>query len=342
MVPARIHGRHHGPSGSYPDGVASSGSKEQGAKPGPWGWENARKCREGNPPLGSVEIACYTDRPYATTEPLTSGPYTVLSPLSVRELPYLTAGQVQMGLVLRVDQHLERGPDEYLDAGWEQQDPAVYHGGNAWDELAALLSLALGTRLRAGGIMRVFHASDEDGRGYPHEIDTPPYLPRPGIFPMLPYTGDNGRTVDFSGISLMDSYPYMSGKQARALVRSARSYQEAIWIADSDPRQAWLRLVTAVEAIAQLQPDAPAGVRLHAVNPEMAERLSRAGDSVLLEWVTTQFADQAKSTAKFLSFLDRFSSRPPRRRPPERVRLDWGTVQGQLKNIYNYRWVRLF
>jgi hypothetical protein len=318
--------------------MASSRANAQRTSPGPWGWENARERREDETPLGTVEIACYTDRFYLSTDPVSSGPYTVLSPLSVRQVPYRRSELPRMGLVLRVEQHLERDPDEYLDAGWEQLDTAVYHGGNAWQELAALLSLALGIRLRAGGITRVFHESDDDARGYPHEMEAPPYLPQPSTFPMLPYTGDGGHAVDFSGVKLLDSYPCMSAKQARALVRSARSYQEAIWIADSDPRQAWLRLVTAVEAVAQLQPDEPAAVRLQAVYPEIAERLSRCGDQELLEWVTKRFADQGKSTAKFLGFLKHFRPPVPRSRPrAPSQRLNWHTLQDQLKDIYSAR-----
>jgi hypothetical protein len=172
-----------------------------------------------------------------------------------------------------VDRYTGSDPDDYLDLEWEQEDPDVYHGGNAWEELAALLSLLLGIRLRAGGILRVFQLADDadnggyDARGYPHEMGPPPYLPRPTMFPMLPGISDYTRYVDFSPVSLLDTYKRLSARQARALVRSARSYREAIWIADSDPRQAWLRLVTAVEAVAQLQPDDPPVTRLRAVYP---------------------------------------------------------------------------
>jgi hypothetical protein len=64
------------------------------------------------------------------------------------------AGQPRMGLVLRVEQYLGEYLDEYVDPAWEQQDPQNYHGGVAWEELAALVSLALGVRLRAGGVLR--------------------------------------------------------------------------------------------------------------------------------------------------------------------------------------------
>jgi hypothetical protein len=45
----------------------------------------------------------------------------------------------ELGLVLHVDRYLGGDPDDYLDPRWGQLDPAVYHGGNAWEDLAALL-----------------------------------------------------------------------------------------------------------------------------------------------------------------------------------------------------------
>jgi hypothetical protein len=319
-------------------------------RPGPWGWENARECLPDRSPRSTIEIGFYTDMPkFDETDPVTSGPYTLLVPWSVDEDMWSEPPvQPRMGLVLRVDRYIGVDPTEDYPLGsdWEQEDPDVYHGGNAWEELAALLSLLLGIRLRAGGILRVFQSagSAEDGsfdpRGYPNEMGPPPYLPRLTTLPMLPTISDHARWVDFSPVSLLDSYSRLSAKQARTLVRSARSYQEAIWIADSDPRQAWLRLVTAVEALAQLQPDDPHVTRLRAVYPAMADRIAAYDDPELLEWVTVQFADQARSTAKFLSFLSQFKPSPPRFRPRYR-RQNWTTIGEQFRNIYRARSIDL-
>jgi hypothetical protein len=154
---------------------------------------------------------------------------------------------------------------------------------------------------------------------------------------MLPGISDYRRQLDFSSVSLLDAYPHLSGKQARALVRSARSYQEALWIADSDPRQAWLRLVTAVEAVAPLQRDDPPITRLRAVHPDMADRVAACGDPELIQWVTAQFADQAKSMAKFLFFLRKFGPPPPKRRPRGGDRQNWNFLPDQFKHIYDAR-----
>jgi hypothetical protein len=271
-------------------------------------------------------------------EPVEAGLYTILMPWSLRELEQLVRPELpRMGLVIRVEQYLGEYPDEYVDPTWEQLDPQNYHGGVAWEELAALVSLALGLRLRAGGILRVF-GPDVDKFGHPHEIDPPPYLPGAARFPMLPGMSDYDREIDFSRLKLLGAYPRMSVKQARTLVRSARSYQEAIWIADSDPRQAWLRLVTAVETIAELRPSPPAEERLRAVYPEMADQILRFGNPELVEWFTKKIADREGTQARFLAFLKEFGPPPPPRRPKSSSdRQDWRALHQQLKNIYQAR-----
>ena len=47
-------------------------------------------------------------------------------------------------------------------------------------------------------------------------------------------------------------------------------------------------------------------------------------------------ADQSRSTAKFLDFLEKFQPSPPSRRP-KYARLDWRDLRKQLRNIYNFR-----
>ena len=146
-----------------------------------------------------------------------------------------------------------------------------------------------------------------------------------------------GRHIDFSCLDLLGAYPFASVKQARALVRAARSYQEAIWIADSDPRQAWLRLVTAVEVVAALQPKLPAPERLRAVYPEMADKILRCGSPELVDWFTKKIADREGAQARFLDFLKRFQAPPPPRRPKSPERQNWRELHQQLRNIYQVR-----
>lgn len=304
---------------------------------GPWGWENAQARLAGKPRLGTIEIGCYTDLPYRqAADPVQSGLCTVLTPWSLRDLE--VRPRVRLGVVLRVEQYLGAYSDEYVDPEWEQLDPKIYHGAVAWEEITALVSLALGLRLRSGGLMRVF-GSEAGDLGHPHELDPPPYLADPaGHWPMLPGMSDYDRDVDFSCLDVLDAYPNMSCTQARALVRSARSYQEAIWIADGDPRQAWLRLVTAVDAVADLQPKLPPEERLQAVYPEMADQILHCGDPQLQAWFIRKIADREGVQAKFLAFLKQFGPPRPKRRPRHpSEKQDWRALDQQLRNIYKAR-----
>jgi hypothetical protein len=129
---------------------------------GPWGWENAHAKLAGEPWAGALEIACYTDALWLDGL-IASGPYTAMVPLALTEDWPERSGEPRMGLVIRIDRHSD-DPDDYIDEAWNQRDQKVAHGGDAGEELAALLSLALGIRLRAGGISRVFRRDDPNDR----------------------------------------------------------------------------------------------------------------------------------------------------------------------------------
>ena len=304
---------------------------------GPWGWENAHAKLDGEPWASALEIACYTDALWLDGD-VASGPYTAMVPLALTDYQPERFGEPRMGLVIRIDRHLSNSdPGDYIDEAWNQLDIKVAHGGDAGEELAALLSLALGIRLRAGGISRVFQPDDPDDRGYPHQVERPaPYLPQPARRPMLPYTMIRPVTLEAAS-AFLDIYPRLSPKQALGLVRAARSYQDALWIADSDPRLAWLRLVSAIEAVAQLRPEGQAEQTLTAAHPEIAQRLSDADDPELTRLVTKLLVQQGRATAKFLGFLKAYGPRRPDQRPERRYQINWNELQDQLRAVYGYR-----
>jgi len=239
------------------------------------------------------------------------GPYLLLNPRrDLGELAFQRLGAARLGLVLRLELHQRiDDPDDYLDADWDQTDHAVFHGGDAGQELASLVSLALGVRLRASGISREFDP-DGDPRGYPHGFDEQvPYLPPPYRDLILPYTASDSARLDTCR-QLLLAYPSLSAAQARALVRAARSYQEGLWIADTDPRQAWLRLVGAVEAAAQ---------QWYRDQGQVGGATKKLG-----------------ATKKFVNFVMTFQPEPPQSRPRSR-RLNWSQMPEHVKVIYDKR-----
>jgi len=270
--------------------------------------------REGCPSRGGLEIACYTDA-HIAEERAEFGPYLLLNPRrDFDELIFQRLGAARFGLVLRVELHRQiNDPDDYIDADWEQTDHAVFHGGDAGQELASLVSLALGVRLRVSGISREFDP-DGDPRGHPHGFDDQvPYLPPPYRNPILPYTSTGPARLDTCH-QLLLAYPSLSAAQARALVRAARSYQEGLWVADTDPRQAWLRLVGAIEAAER----------------QWFRDQEQIGLSKELKKI------KRRTTKRFVNFVMAFPLKPPQRRP-KALRLDWSQMEDHLTVIYDKR-----
>lgn len=128
-----------------------------------------------------------------------------------------------------------------------------YHGGTISDEIAALVSLLLGVRVRSAGTVRASGLLTAN-EAPPEPLDfEPAHFLRPGppdreLLPNL-----TARVVDLADLDLLRSFPELDEKSQTALVRSARSYASAIWWANEDPNLAWLQLVTAVEVIAKHQ-----------------------------------------------------------------------------------------
>jgi hypothetical protein len=270
---------------------------------GPWGWENWKAQQQGLVPHSAFEIACYTDATLSGEAII--GPYQLLENYLDDPSARLQES-FRMGLVLRIEHHRPvADQDAFIDEAWEQTDPRVFHGGDGAQELASLLSLALGVRLKAGGIVRVFDpAGDPRGRPYEYQYQVP-YLPPSGRWAILPAVTRTPGSIDVSlerSVPLLSGYAGLSAQQAIALVRAARSYQEAIWMAESDPRQAWLRLVVAVETAAR------------------------------------QWAPGARPTKRFVDFCMALRPSPPRRRPRNKdERVDWRRMSEHLRTIYRYR-----
>jgi hypothetical protein len=80
------------------------------------------------------------------------GPYSFLNSVPIYHGP----GVVNAPIVLRVAIHLgERRPN------MSEKDESLYHGGTFVDEIAAITSVALGSRIRAGGESREFQVGKD-------------------------------------------------------------------------------------------------------------------------------------------------------------------------------------
>ena len=102
-----------------------------------------------------ASIVCIYEYPLLTDARITGeikegyGPYKFLNPVPIQEKP----GLVRPSLFLRAEIHLKRDMP-----GFEN---IISDHGLLQEELAALASLAMGTRLKAGGVTRIFEPNSD-------------------------------------------------------------------------------------------------------------------------------------------------------------------------------------
>jgi hypothetical protein len=209
------------------------------------------------------------------------------------------------------------------------------------DELVALASLKCGARLRAGGEIRRFDVAD-DPQGRPVAWDSRPeptlsISNRWGGFVLPALIGQ----YSMMPIEEMKTFISLSPEQTIALVRTARLYQDALWLAESEPNLSWLMLVAAVETAASFWCSSQSSPleRLRQARPNFCEELKATYGLDIVKRVAEEFADSIGATKKFVDFLLAYLPPPPRNRPPEWSQVDWslGNLRRAFRQIYNYR-----
>jgi hypothetical protein len=298
---------------------------------GPAAWRNWRAAEGGGPWRQRVEHGFYSDSGFVG-DLSDLGPYWIINTVS-RASP-ASPGDVQQSLVLRQDWHLPNEP-LLMRGGEPKTQIDAYHGGWVDEELAALLSLALGVRCRSGGPIR-FWWSAEDDLGKPNTFyHRPPTISRPrhAIVPHI--ARDQVRLDDCR--TLLEGYPTLGPSQATALVRAARQYQLAVWNVDDDANLAWLQLVGALEAAATLQSVQGASLELlDEIWPDLG-RLLRQRDLDGAEDVVDELACLVRATKKVRELVQRYKPAPLHPRPPEHQRVKWASLLDRVTRIYQLR-----
>jgi len=243
---------------------------------------------------------------------------------------------VRTAIVLRYaacDYEAHREPRTY-----DESRTKLYHGGYAQDELAALASVILGIRLSAGSVSREFEL-DKDPLGRPTERGSrdKPFFRTPRNY-VIPSTASEQHNLQ--DLQRIEELKDVSQKKAVAIVRSARMYQQALWVAESEPSMTWLLMVSALETAANEWQRARGDPveRLKESRPELHECLSSLSDDCLKK-VAEGVADSLGITKKFVSFVQAFRPDPPPQRPPEKFLFPWDNENWTkaLKTIYGYR-----
>jgi hypothetical protein len=309
---------------------------------GPWGYANWRAFLADFPEAHASEYALISDAHFTGHLVSERSPYQVLNMVARED------GTARAALSLRVGVHWDRDvvSEKLAEMGAAPapvSDSSRFHGGDLRDELAALLALALGTRVHAGEHTRDFRAGgDPRGRPVAYEGRRARPLVRSGDRHIVPgVVGTRSLETD-----LLANYPTLKPATATALLRAARSYQEAVWVAEVDPSLAWLLLVSAVETAAnQWYPVDGRGSELTPAQllalskPNVVQELERAEGTDLVQRVADEIAHLFKATDKFIRFLERFMPDSPSARPPEFVALGWSKrkMREALSQVYELR-----
>lgn len=218
------------------------------------------------------------------------------------------------------------------------------HGGRQHDEIAALLSLLLGIRLKAGGVIRRFDfGSDGDPLGDPRaEAEVERAFLLPGAWSrIIPQALRTGKTsADLNDAKLLASFPNLSRPTACSLIRAARLYQEAIWLSERESWLTWLLLVSAAESAASawyVSDDKSPEQLLRELAPGLAKVCEKYGEECVRDVAKTQ-AKLMGATRKFREFLMQFMPEAPPLRSPE-YQQDWtpGALLASLDQIYTFR-----
>jgi hypothetical protein len=307
----------------------------ESSEAGPDGWANWRAFLDGH--RGEAdEYAWYSDGTFVGEALGPLGPYELLNALPVGDglAPRLVlrAEYCRLELIAAAGKLV----DSVADDRFPKTDVTLYHGGGLEQELAALVSLAVGVRVRSGG--RTRHFSAGDARGSPIDESAAPYFSPARGRSLLPFSA--GQVDIDSAVELLSPYPRMSGSSAIALVRAARAYQQALWVADSDPTLSWLYLVTAAEVAAKQWAGAT-GTDVEWLaewNPGVAKALLGSPDEVVAA-VARQLKGITGALRAFREFVITFLPGPPDQRPPDYFQLNWDREQmrAHLNKVYNWR-----
>ena len=263
-----------------------------------------------------------------------TGPYQFLNLISHVNEP----GVINESIMLRLAWFID-GQGTY----GVKTDYSKYHGGWATDEIAALASLRLGIRLKAGEEVRLFGSYSTDPLGTPRAS----CKKRPEIFfrerkPILPGVV---KTINIECLKDIQILKNVTSSQFTALVRAARQYQDAIWMAESEPELAWLMLVSAIETAANewsMQDLSPIE-KMRESKPELSELIVLRGGEELLEAIAEDIAPTLGATNKFIKFCLEFLPAPPEDRPAEFARVTWSKkgFKSILNKVYKYRSIAL-
>jgi len=281
-------------------------------------------------PKSIAEFPLYSDAYIIGEVNDEEGPYRFLNMISGISKP----GEISTAITLRMFWYIDD-----LSTYGVKTDISKYHGGSVTDEISALVSLKLGVRIKAGAVNRSYDNYSHDKFGSPRASkEKPPELNIGLRGPILPSVV---KTTDISVLTELYSLSRLTERQYVALVRSARIYQNAQWIAESEPELAWLMLISALETAANewSSEESTALEKLKESKAELSKILLESGGEALLQKVADEISHTLGSTNKFIKFCLAFFPPPPEERPDVWAQVKWSKTgfKDILNKLYGYR-----
>lgn len=175
--------------------------------------------------LGGSEYPLYSDVGIRGEISAGLGPYTLLN-----ALPMGSGTNADIVMVLRSFIFEVCRPERFSSN--PKTDVQRFHGGHLPEEITALISLGLGIRLKAGDANRHFDGNDPLGRFRAYSSRPKPSLLVNPERPIIPMPED----VLLTDIQVrLKTIPKLNASLYIELVRSARAYQDALWISETEP-----------------------------------------------------------------------------------------------------------
>jgi len=294
---------------------------------GPLSYENWKASLSGKPCQVVFEYPLFSDA-HITGELMEElGPYKIINAIPITH-------SYRPALVLRSYEYLERRLPDMKETKEEN-----YHGGFLADEIAALISLFLGIRVKSGDANREYSAKgDSMGRPRSYGFFDDPILPKITKRPVLKSALG---THSLNSALILAHFHQVSAQDSIALIRAARLYQEAVWIIEATPELSWIMLTSAVETVANRWREIKDSSleKLRTSRPKLEEKLRDYGGDELVLLVAEEIAPYMGATKTFVDFLLKFVPPPPLVRPDPFAQLSWEIkhLKKVMVLVYQYR-----
>lgn len=285
-----------------------------------------------------IEAKIWTDS-IVTGQPDIIGPIQIINTMASANPEYFPT-KLRPSIATRVKIYCEDGDNsEFFKIKEIKTRDEHYHRGIFLDEIAALVSISLGIRAIAGSVDRDFFPHG-DPLGTPTELhyNAHPTLPPTSGSPVVPRLSE---THNISRLTALEKFPDLQPDDSVVVIKAARLYQQAMWLADAHPEFSWLLLVSAIETAANhwVKNEKSLHISLEESFPGIFSIIQKHKCDEIADLIRDELRDNTKSTQKYLSFMSTFAPTPPTKRPALFFQLDYSpeNLRKSLEKVYRYR-----